>query len=129
MFISTGHGFQLLLPNGWKVSVQFGNHHYCENRDRMFKSGSGALSFQHELEVLKKGELWTSGNAEMAILDPQGGFINTWYGGDDVMGWVTVEQFLTILAEVAQYSREQTIEEVEPQFGRSRADVLRDREI
>lgn len=123
MFISTGRGFQIVLPNGWKISVQFGITHYCEKRVL------GLFAPHHELEEIKKTGQWTSENAEVAVLDPHGGFINTWYSGDDVMGWVTVEQLLPIINEVAQYKAEQTVEQIDPQFGRSRAEALREREI
>lgn len=74
--ITDGKGFQIKLPNGWIISVQFGQYNYCQNKDMVQKSESGVYC----------------ANAEIAIL------------GDEVeepQGWQSPEDFIRILNETA----------------------------
>lgn len=124
MFISTGHGFKLILPNNWMVSVQFGMNHYCEQRSVAFRT------LHQEMDEIKEKGQWASKDAEVAVIDPQGKFVNIWYStGDDVMGWLTMDKFLPILFEVSQYGETQSIKDIDPSFGRNRAEVLRNRTL
>ena len=60
-------GFQVVLKNGYKVSVQFGAYAYCSNYPRNLKGG---------LEAVKDNESYT---AETAIIKPNGNFLK-WRG-------------------------------------------------
>jgi hypothetical protein len=126
--ISGGKGFQIELGNGWMISVQFGIHNYCANREYSMKTPPRDL-LHHELNQLRETGQWTCGNAEIAVIDPKGSFINNWDKGDDVMGWVNPDTFVALLVEVAGYSRTQTVKDVDFGKPRSRAEVLKGRQV
>jgi len=62
--ITQGKGFQITFENGYTVSVQFGVHNYCERQ----KLSSTYLTEMGE-------EFWESKNAEIAVIDPDGNFL------------------------------------------------------
>jgi len=79
--INNGRGFQITLPNGWTVSVQFGEGHYGSNRDRE--------------QTPANSEFWEAKLAEIACFPSDGN--GEWYqfpNEDEVKGWVTVAEFL-----------------------------------
>jgi len=71
-------GFQVKLPNGYVVSVQFGWGNYCLNKDEDMENPSGECD-----------------DAETAILDPNGNFVE--YKGDDVQGHQGPQDFLDLI--------------------------------
>ena len=81
--ITAGKGFQLTFENGWTVSVQFGKHNYCENRESLSR------------EVVKKGE---SQDAEIAAFPEEG----LWYdfGSDTVKGYCSADEVAQFIAMI-----------------------------
>ena len=73
-------GFQLELSNGYTVSVQFSKYHYCSNRH-----GVDRNSFGLECD-----------NAEVAVLDSDGEFVNL-HEHDDVLGYQSVSEVIAII--------------------------------
>ena len=74
-------GFQLDLYNGYTVSVQFSKYHYCSNR--------------HGEDI---GSYYTlqCNNAEVAVIDPDGEFINL-DEHSDVLGYQSVSEVIEII--------------------------------
>jgi len=72
------NGYHIHLPNGYKVSVQW---------------GAGTYSDYHDLILRGHYEDWefkklNSKTAEVAVIDPHGELMETpWSGGDTIMGW------------------------------------------
>jgi len=73
-------GFQVVLHNGYTVSVQFGAFAYCSNYMRRYKGG---------LEAVKDNESYT---AETAIKKPNGKFLE--WKGDSVQSYQIVSDFI-----------------------------------
>jgi hypothetical protein len=71
-----GRGFQMRFDNGYMISVQFGNGNYCDNH-----SSQNSWS-----DVLEVQERYTSSNAEVAVIKPDGEFVEL-TESDDVIGW------------------------------------------
>ena len=75
------HGFQIVLNNGYMVSVQFGKHNYCSSRH-----GEDRDSFMG----------LRCNNAEVAVIDSDGEFVAlTEY--DDVEGYQSVSEVIAII--------------------------------
>jgi len=74
------------FENGYTVSVQFGPDNYCEKR---VVSGNVEPSREHA---------WTSPDAEIAVFDPEGKFVNL--GSDDVQGWCCADTVGKVIAIV-----------------------------
>jgi hypothetical protein len=83
--ITRGTGFTIGFPNGWSISVQFGNGTYCENRYRDHQPHAG---------------FYSSPDAEVAVFKPDGSFARL-CAHDDVAGWQTPEQVAELIAQVA----------------------------
>ena len=84
--ITNGSGFQLRLPNGWTVSVQFGAGNYGSNKDAGYTDARGQ-------------SFWEAGTAEIACLPTEGNgkwyqFSNEPSSRTDVRGYVNVPEFL-----------------------------------
>ena len=88
--INKGSGFQMTFENGYTVSVQFGQFHYCENR---FKE-------QGSLDPLKSRQ-WNSNDAEIAAWGPDGEWVRQRGWGDDVKGFVKPDEVLKFMHFVA----------------------------
>jgi len=80
-------GFHITFGNGYTLSVQFGTGNYCENRsERPFH-----------------GQSVTCENAEIAVLDPRGVFLQISYY-DTVKGWVLPDEVAKYIAVVSDPS-------------------------
>lgn len=89
--ITRQKGFAVTFENGFTVSVQFGPGNYCENQDY------GAFSPEADSEAGARG----SKNAETAVIDPDGNFIQLPGDHDTVQGWQTPAQVLETLIYAA----------------------------
>ena len=90
-------GFSMTFKNGWEISVQFGDSHYCSNRMK----GEGSRR---------------STTAEVAIFAPnKDGFPREWWSYDEdigdvveqpdesfVNGWLTTDQVANIIRIVSK---------------------------
>lgn len=89
--ITQGKGFQLVFPNGWTASVQWGAGNYCENYS--------VMSYENPFRLDESLARYQSQTAEIAAWDADG----TWhdFGGDTVKGYVhtkDIPEFLTMVA-------------------------------
>ena len=89
MKITRHRGFQMTFENGWTASVQWGpgtytDHHYDT----------------HQYDDPEYAERWESTTAEVAAW-PEGGSLIELEGGDTVRGYLTADQVLAFLNEVA----------------------------
>lgn len=67
MFTSNSNsGFAIEFKNGWKISVQFGPHNYCERQ--------GSKDHPMEPSTLNYRS-WHSKNAEIAVINSKGNFV------------------------------------------------------
>jgi hypothetical protein len=86
--ITDGQGFHVTFANGYTVSVQFGAGSYCANRRCHFEESQAAAA---------RG----CPDAEIAAWGASG----TWYRrpdwDDDVKGWVSPDDVLAFMQEVA----------------------------
>lgn len=93
-------GFHLPFENGWTISCQWGWGNYCSNRSPLFiddpDPGDTNVSPDAEILVLDKDGIWAILHDEPCSGEP--------YCGDIVRGYVTVEEFLRLAIEVAQWS-------------------------
>jgi len=83
-------GFQITLPNGVVVSTMFGYMHYGDNRNNQEEIGKyGLLSDAAEVAFFREeaGNWVTKEVAEIAGIDC----------GDDVIGWVSIDNWLKLL--------------------------------
>lgn len=80
-----GKGFQITFPNGVMLSTQFGWGNYCEN----------SISKRLIKEKMEKID-WESDDCEIAIINSDGKWITKEFKDkeDDVMGWVTMTEWL-----------------------------------
>jgi hypothetical protein len=86
-FAITGHkGFQLVLPNGWTVSVQFGPANYSDNYNADFNEP-------------RLSEFWTAKTAEIAAWDSSGNWHE--FGDDTVDGYKSVADVLEFINKIA----------------------------
>ena len=88
--VTMGKGFRMTFANGWRVSVQWGCGNYCHSQDYSARYGA---EMTHEF--------WTSETAEVAAWDAN----DKWYsfGADTVKGWMTANEVLAFLVEVAAF--------------------------
>tara|TARA_Y100000034_G_C6655133_1_gene286952 strand:+ start:96 stop:581 length:486 start_codon:yes stop_codon:yes gene_type:complete len=121
--VCDGKGFQIRFKNGWTLSVQFGQHNYCENR---YGSRAGdLLSIVGDIESLGRGgpgdrerlyqlvqeaghaccanaeiAIWPSVSDDLAPLAELGGYTPDWVnlGGDKVAGYVSADAVGRIIA-------------------------------
>jgi hypothetical protein len=83
-------GFQMTFANGYIVSVQFGDHHYCSMRN-----------LNRKADDWKSGDdTHSSSDAEVAILDPDGQFVQFDSTSDFVKGHVDPDTVAKIIAWV-----------------------------
>ena len=81
--ITNGKGFKMTFANGWTVSVQFGGYNYCQYYDH--PSGAGYHG--------------PSKDAEIAAWDKDGNWYD--FGNDHVKGYVSVDDLLTFMNQIA----------------------------
>lgn len=96
--ITEGKGFHMTFANGYTVSVQWGTRNYCENQT------VGLFDADYYKVNREKAELGCK-NAEVAVWHEDTGFDRFEESSDDVIGWRSPEQVVTILCEVAQRPR------------------------
>lgn len=91
--VTNDRGFQIEFPNGWTVSVHFGNGNYCENR-LCGDDGINRMNSDHGCVF--------SRDAEVAIFKTfdNCGRVNT------PKGWVKTEEVAAIIYEVSSRPRE-----------------------
>ena len=92
MFRITGHkGFQMELPNGWTVSVQFGPGDYCSHRCR---------KYHH------KDDRWESDTAEILAWKTDSQYDDPIADGDklDVKGRCSPTKVVEFLSRVASFT-------------------------
>ena len=80
-------GFSMEFENGFRISVQWGIGNYCEVREK------------DAYDAPQKQDFWDSTNAEIAVFDNDGGFIEV--RDDMVAGWLstnTVAKVITIVS-------------------------------
>ena len=80
------NGFQIVLDNGYMVSVQFGKYHYCSSRHGEKRDSFMGLRCS---------------NAEVAVMDSDGEFVPL-QDGDDVKGWQSVSEVIALINEFNQ---------------------------
>lgn len=86
--ITCGKGFQMVLPNGYTVSIQFGPGNYADNPDRG--------DFRKEAAYMEsKVANCAAGSAEVLAWDKDGKD----YG--QAKGWLTPAEVLAYINEVA----------------------------
>ena len=90
-FSITDHkGFQIQLPNGWTISIQFGPGNYCEHHHL------------RDFHAPRTADSWESRKAEIAAFPTEG--YGKWFRADcgdtGVFGYQSPEQFLGILDQV-----------------------------
>ena len=84
MFLTpTPNGFHLKI-NGYTLSVQVGTFNYCDNRD-------------YGVPTPVDATVEPCHNAEMAIFNPQMELMDNPYTGDQVAGWVDLDELFTII--------------------------------
>jgi hypothetical protein len=84
---TSNHGFHIYLPNGYKVSVQWGGGTYSDNHDSWDFS-----------DISMK-----SNTAEVAVINPDGDLIETPFNPHDtVIGWQSTEDVMTIVRWASQ---------------------------
>ena len=84
-------GFRITFANGYTISVQFGTANYCEDYNKDVPKGS-----KQRKEFLAD----VCPNAEIAIISPDGEFVN--FGdGNAVRGHTDPDTFAKIVAWVA----------------------------
>jgi hypothetical protein len=90
--ITMNRGFQMMLPNGYIVSIQFGPVNYCDNRD--FST----------VTAVPTGVAYSCNNAETAVFHS---VTDEWVrppwdeGGDTVQGWQSPEDVVKLIAWAA----------------------------
>lgn len=97
-FSANGRGFHMTFENGLTVSVQFGPGNYCENHDAM------------DFSI---GKIWSSKNAEVAVLQNLD-FLNANYflpeesadWCDDVVGQLNTSEVVDLLVRVRNATEE-----------------------
>ena len=88
--ITRGRGFQMRLPNGYVVSIQFGPENYCENR---------CFSVMSEEWVKEQGGKVQCMTAETAVFNSVDGewAIPPWDTSDSVQGRQSPEDVLKLI--------------------------------
>jgi hypothetical protein len=85
------------FKNGWKISVQWGPTNYCDH----------SITKKKAIPKPEKADMWESGTAEVAIMDPDGNITGPGdnYGTEedplyDVEGWCSTERVADLIEEV-----------------------------
>lgn len=94
--ITDGKGFKITFNNGYTVSVQFGPANYGSNYKAPWDAHRGALE-------------WTAEMAEVAVMDADG-FVRLEDESDDVIGYQTAADVLSLLRKVADWPKKEKTE-------------------
>jgi hypothetical protein len=96
--ITSGKGFLITFKNGVTLSTQIGYYNYCDNYF------SDDKSFDKIQELVNKND-WESKNCEIAIWDKDGNWLTDKILniGDDVCGYVELDEWLEILEKCKNY--------------------------
>ena len=84
------NGFQIEMANGYTVSVQFGEHHYCASRHGVRRDSWSGLQCS---------------DAEVAVMDSDGNFVS-FSDGEDVKGWQSVSEVIALINKFNQLEGE-----------------------
>lgn len=100
--ITHASGFHITFSNGYTISVQFGVGSHCEHHSKMLNADAGNIVEQ--MNSPRKAETWSSKDAEIAVLDPNGGLLSLQDIGlneeDKVKGYVHPEQVADYIEKV-----------------------------
>lgn len=88
-------GFRTRFANGYTISVQFGTHNYCSCRDTL-----RPLSSLQQSDSYNDWNDGSSDDAEVAIIDSDGEFVQFESNGDSVKGYTTPDELAKIIAWV-----------------------------
>jgi hypothetical protein len=96
--VGANKGFQVVLDNGYKISVMFGWNNYCEHRD------NNSLQYSN----VRESSCHSSSDAEIAVFHPNGEAIlgENWPAElcssyDGYNGWQSTNDFAKIVAWVS----------------------------
>lgn len=95
-------GVHFEFENGYTVSIQMAPTNYCEHHHiRKPVIGLSAIDTKSE---------WSSKDAEIAVIQPDGKFVRPWrYGcpgqSDSVVGWVTPDKIAQVLNRVRKWKK------------------------
>jgi hypothetical protein len=89
MAITLQKGLQMTFENGYTVSIQFGYGNYCDTT---------------ETELMANKSIIEANNAEIAVWDEDGEFIQMEGWSDSVKGWVSPEDVADFISEVKSWS-------------------------
>jgi len=89
--ITGGKGFFIEFDNGYGISVQFGPGNYCSNYDKRIGDD--------DVECGRSG----SHDAEIAVINPDGGFIRLEGWSDEIKGRVSPDEVARVILEISQY--------------------------
>lgn len=92
-------GFRTRFANGYTISVQFGTHNYCSCRDTL-----RPLSSLQQSDSYNDWNDGSSEDAEVAIIDADGEFVEFQSNGDKVRGHTTPDELAKIIAWVVALS-------------------------
>ena len=95
-------GFRTRFANGYTISVQFGTHNYCSCRDTL-----RPLSSLQQSDSYNDWNDGSSENAEVAIIDPDGKFVEFQSNGDQVRGYTSPDDLAKIIAWVVALAPKQ----------------------
>lgn len=106
--ITECRGFHITFPNKVTLSTQFGYIHYCENRCNEKYNEENIIKFVTEHKTLTNIE---SNTVEIGIWDKEGRWITKEMAkdvfdkdiADDVIGWVTIEDWIKIFEWCKEY--------------------------
>lgn len=102
MFRVTPSGFHLDFPNGWTVSVQFGPHNYCSNRN-----------IDHH--PYKDNRFLEANTAEIAAwrtAERESTTTTGWFkfeDGQDVKGWQNIDSVMEFMNMVSKLGTKQPV--------------------
>ncbi len=91
--ITQNKGFQIEFDNGLTLSTQFGAGNYCSNNRIEFDAKEVPPSPTAEIAVIKRNGDWFTKEMVKAVFPD-----NPEYYGDDVVGYVPVDDWAKIVA-------------------------------
>jgi len=99
-------GFQIIFSNGWWISVMFGAGNYCEAKFNATEPGQSVRVWnKHQCQ-----------DAEIAVFNPDNKMVSNFPGCpdyDQVLGWVTPDQMLSVMNWVASQAPFSITEQLE----------------
>ena len=94
-------GFRTRFANGYTISVQFGTHNYCSCRDTLRPLSS------IQSDAYNSWNDGSSEDAEVAIIDADGEFVEFQSNGDTVRGYTSPDDLANIIAWVVALAPKQ----------------------